>query len=304
MADLSDVTAYLAQQAGLAVYPNGVGSPSVANMDCIIYEGWPLGRLLDLDVNGFEPDPTDPTGNRTIPRPTGPRANVSIFPMAGTGVQVYQILDATYLITPPAINLSFTISGPPVTVSGGGTTINVTGQPAPGEYLTIVADNQHIFSATGTTTASLLAALATQAQAIYPTASSTAATLTIPVNAYMDVRQGGAAVMGKVTHRQRHAVMVTVWAPNRVVRNQLASAIDNVIKQNIRVSMPDTSQAIVCYSRTNTSDDQQAESIYRRDLIYDVEYATVFQFPGYVITSVTTSIINPNGQTATANAIS
>ena len=39
MADLSDVTAYLAQRAASAVYPNGTTSPSVASMDCLIYEG-------------------------------------------------------------------------------------------------------------------------------------------------------------------------------------------------------------------------------------------------------------------------
>jgi hypothetical protein len=58
--------------------------------------------------------------------------------------------------------------------------------------------------------------------------------------------------------------------------------------------MPDTSQAVVIYSRTNTIDEQQSQTIYRRDLIYDVEYATVQQFPGYVITSVQVSIANPD----------
>ena len=66
--------------------------------------------------------------------------------------------------------------------------------------------------------------------------------------------------------------------------------------------MPDTSQALVIYSRTNVSDDRQSTAIYRRDLIYDVEYATVFQFPGYVITSVNVSITNPSN-TAIATAL-
>jgi putative ABC transport system substrate-binding protein len=42
VADLSDLTAYLATTAYNAVYPNGTGSASVASMDCRIYEGWPI----------------------------------------------------------------------------------------------------------------------------------------------------------------------------------------------------------------------------------------------------------------------
>jgi hypothetical protein len=299
LADLSDVTAYLAQQAYAAVYPNGSSQPSVAGMDCLVFEGWPVADQLDLDVNGKMKD----ASGLVIPRPGGPRANVSIFPMMGTGVQVYQILDETYTIAPPAITLTVSISGPPVTVSGGGTIITLGGQPAVGEYLTLVCDDQHIFSSGGATTAALISALAAQASAIYPGTSSTATTLTVPVNAYLTVRQGGTAVMGKVTHRQRHCIMVTVWAPNRVARNQFAAAIDGLIKQNNRVSLPDTSQALVIYSRTNTIDDQQAETIYRRDLIYDVDYATVEQFPGYVITSTTTSIVNAYSTSTIATAI-
>ena len=54
--------------------------------------------------------------------------------------------------------------------------------------------------------------------------------------------------------------------------------------------MPDTSQAKIVYSHTNVSDQLEATTVYRRDLIYDVEYATVFEFPGYVITTIDMTI--------------
>ena len=176
-----------------------------------------------------------------------------------------------------------------------GDTVTVSGTSKPGEYITIIADDAYIYSETGANAAAILAALATAAQANYPGASSTATTLTIPVGHSIVMRQGGVGTVGRVTHRQKHAVMITVWAPNRLVRNELADAIDGLIKQTNRVSFPDTSQAVVVYNRTIVNDEQQAESIYRRDLIYDVEYATVFQFPATVVTSTQVSLVNAHG---------
>jgi hypothetical protein len=277
VADLSDVTAYLATQVASAVYPNGDSQPSVAAMDCLIYEGWPIPDALDLDMAGN----TKNADRVVVPRTGGPRANVSIFPMQGTGVNVYQIQDETYTIVPVSYGMS---------VTQNGNTITVSGQPNAGEYLTLVCDDRFVYSLSGANTAALLAALATAAQANYPSASSTSTTLTVPTSRSLIVRQGGIGTLGKVTHRQRHSVMVTVWAPTRVARSALASAIDVALKENIRVAMPDTSQALVIYSRTNVSDEQQSTTIYRRDLVYEVEYATLQTFPGNVITTVNTTV--------------
>jgi hypothetical protein len=292
VADLSDVTAYLATAASNAVYPNGTSQPSVAAMDCRIFEGWPIPDQLDRDMLGQMLSGSPPM---PIPRPSGTVANVSVFAMPGTGIAVFQQEDNTYVITPPAITSTFTLVGGLITVSG---------QIAVGEYLTLVIDDAAVCSQTGASTAAMLAALAAEAQGKgYPGASATATTLTIPFGHSLVVRQGGVAVLGKVTHRQRQSVMVTVWSPTQAVRTTLASAIDNVIKQKIKVAMPDTSQALVIYSRTNVLDDRQSTAIYRRDLIYDVEYATVFQFPGYVVTSVNTTINTVGAGSANATAL-
>lgn len=292
MADISDVTAYLATAASTAAYPNGTSQPSVAAMDCRVYEGWPIPDQLDRDMLGQMLSGTPPV---PVTRPGGTVANVSVFPMPGTGITVYQQQDETYVITPPAITSTFTLVGNLITVSG---------QIATGEYLTLVIDDAVVCSQTGGSIAAMLAALAAEAIAKgYQGASATTTTLTIPFGHSLVVRQGGTALLGKVTHRQRQPIMVTVWAPTHAARSALASAIDNVIKQNIKVAMPDTSQALVIYSRTNVLDDRQATAIYRRDLIYEVEYATVFEFPGYVVTSVNTTIhkVTPDpGADATA----
>lgn len=291
MADISDVTAYLAQAAAAAVYPNGTSQPSVAAMDVRIFEGWPIPDQLDLDLGGHVLSGTPPTMS---PRPNGPLANVSIYPMMGTGVNVYQVLDDTYTVTPVSYGMAVSINGNVITVSG---------QPNAGEYLTLICDGSIVYSLSGATTPALLAALAAAAQANYPSASSTATTLTVPVGHSLVVRQGGKALLGKVTHRQRHAVMVTVWAPTRLTRSALASAIDVALKKTVKVTMPDTSQALLIYNRTNVSDENQSATIYRRDLIYDVEYATLETFPGYVVTSVNDTITAVGNGSASVTAL-
>ena len=284
MADLSDVTAYLAQRAAAAVYPNGTSYPSVANMDCRIFEGWPIPDQLDLDLAGNRID-TSKNPPAVVKRACGPCANVSIYPMLGQGAQVTQILDETYTISPAAIQMTMSLAG---------RTVTLTGTPADGEFLTIVVDDQHVYSRGGASVAAILAALLADIVAQYPASSISGNSLTVSGSFAMVVRQGGKAVLGKVTHRQRNSVMITVWAPNKTVRASLAGAIDNLIKQTNKVTMPDTSQALVIYNRTNTSDEEQSKGIYRRDLVFDVEYATVETFPGYTITSTQVSIAKPD----------
>lgn len=282
MADLSDITAYLSTLATTAVYPNGTSQPSVAAMDVRIFEGWPNPDQLDRDMSGNTLTGTPPV---VTPRANGPLSNVSIYPMQGLNTTPYQILDNTYVISQPVYGLGITVVG---------TVITLTGAPSVGEYVSIIADKSFVFSASGPSTAGLLAALLTQVQVNYPTASATGTTLTIPYSFALVVRHGGVGVLGKTTHRQRQSIMITVWAPNHRARTALASAIDNIFKQNVKITLSDTSQALICYNRTNVSDDKQLSTIYRRDLIYDAEYATVQQFPGYVVTSVNTSIANYN----------
>jgi hypothetical protein len=287
MADLSDVTAYLANAVATAVYPNSTSSPSIAPVppgfsapaDVRIYEGWPLPDQLDLDLGGKVLAGTPPT---PAPRANGPLANVSIYPLPGaSGSAPYQILDKTYVVTAPTFGLTVSLSGDTITLSG---------TPNAGEFLTVVADRENVFSSGGSTAAAILAALATAAEADYTGVVVTETTLTIPADFSFEARQGGTGLLGKVVHRERQAVMVTVWAPDHATRSTLAKSIDVILKQSIVVTMPDGTDAKIVYSRTNQTDEGQNVTAYRRDLIYDVEYATLETFAGVTITSVQNTI--------------
>jgi hypothetical protein len=276
VADLADVTALLANLAEQAIYPKGNSQPSVANMDVRVYEGWPISTQLDLDMAGQILTGTPPTPH---PRPGGKVANVSVYPMPGAAADVFQILDDTYTIVDP----NYGLTAP--TVSGN--EITVTGAPVAGEYLTVILDNLNVASSSQQTLVAILNDLVAQINAfgIYTAITDGVDSITVTGWAYMTVRQGSVGTLAKVTHRQRQAVMVTVWAPDHVTRTTLAAAIDVLVKATLISSLPDTSQVKLTYSRTNVSDEMQAQIIYRRDLVYEAEYATLQQFPGYVITS-------------------
>jgi hypothetical protein len=295
MADISDVTGYLAQAAVNAVYPNGTGQASVAGMDVRVFEGWPIPDQLDLDIGGHMLSLGNPPVQ--VSRPGGPAANVSVYPMLGATIEPPQILNNTYTIVPPVFGMGLTVTGTP-----GGTpiTVTVSGQPTAGEYLTLIADRQFMYSASATTTASILTQLATQFAVNYSGVTSSATQITIPALFDFAARQGAPGTLARVTHRQHQQIMITTWAPNHTARSVIAAAIDVAIKNQILVVMPDTSTAKVCYSRTNMIDEQTIRTIYRRDLIYEVEYATLFQFPGYVITGPTINFQGGNWAATTA----
>jgi hypothetical protein len=295
VADISDITAYLKGQALAAIYPNGAAQPvagSILGLPCRLYEGWPIPDQLDHDMAGTMLDQSvDPPV--TKPNSFGlPVVNVSIFPMQGTGASVPNILDETYTITPAAVDITLQVNGQVITCAN---------QPAAGEYITVVLDDAVVSSQTGASTAAILAALASDLQSKGYAAVASATTLTVPFIFSMVVRQGGVGLQGKVTWRQCHDVAVTVWAPTQALRTQAAKAIDNVIKQNIKITLPDTSQAKITYSRTQVLDEQQIQTIYRRDLIYRSEYGTVMTFPAHLITTTNVSIA-PAG-TSPVNAI-
>jgi hypothetical protein len=261
-------------------------------MDVLIYEGWPIPEVLDLDLTARELGP----GGVPVPRARGPRANVSVFPMEGTNVVPPQIQNDDYIIRPAVFGLTIGLAQNP---TGGAFTIQLTGTPGPTEFLTVEIDQYYIASAGGASIAAILNAVAAQING-FPSladpnvqgymASVVGNALIVQRAAYCVPRLGSQGTLGRVIHKQRQSVMISVWAPDHVTRTKLAIAIDGLIKQDISVKMPDTSMALICYNRTNVRDEHEPLALYRRDLIYQVEYATVMEFPGTVITSVTIQI--------------
>jgi len=271
MADIDDVSNAIASLVSTAVYPNGISQPSISGAQVRIFPGWPIPAQLDADMAAGV-------------------SNVSIFPMAGATATPFQILDEFYTIVPPVHGMVVSVVGNAVTLTGtSGST----------EFCALVLDKKYAFSETGSTSAVILSALLSDISAIYPSSSISGNTLTISGAAFVVARVGSQGTLGRVVHRQRQGIMVTVWAPLPATRTVLASAVSVSLSANVRVSLPDTSQMILVYNRTSVIDTWEAMTIYRRDMIIDAEYATIEQFPGVEVTAVENTLSTKDTVTGT-----
>ena len=256
MADLSDASALLVNMVATTLYPFGASQPAIG-APCKIYPGWPNSTALDADLRSGI-------------------VHVSVFPAQGSTAKAPLTLDNPWMVSPPVHGM---------TASVVNQTITLTGAPRGGEVVTIVADYRHVYSATGPTAAAILSTLLGSLQLSYPAATLSGSTLTIPA-AYLVVRIGAQAMMANVVHRQKQAFWITVWAPSEDLRSACASAIDVALKRVNVVTFPDTSTGLLTFDRTMVSDLMERAICYRRDLVFNLEYATLDTYPAVEVTTV------------------
>jgi hypothetical protein len=277
MADISDVTSLLATMATAAVYPNGMSAPSVTGNTITVFEGWPLQQSLDAAISAGQ-------------------SQVSIFPKLGGAPAVFQILNEDYLIVPPVHGMTI------ASISNDGV-VTVVGSPSPGEYLSIIGDRRNVFSQTGPDLPTILNLIAAQAEPIYGNLSvfqiggqgpgvlmqATGAGIQFPTT-NIKARIGSPATKGRVTHRQRPTIMISVWSPNNADRNTIAEAVDVALKQVNRLTFPDTSEGQLFASGFAQIDELEPASVFRRDLFFTCEYGTLATFQAFEITSFNLTI--------------
>jgi hypothetical protein len=116
-----------------------------------------------------------------------------------------------------------------------------------------------------------LAALA-RANAIVQLSVST---LTIPGSGSLIVRVVADASAQQEIRRQEQIFRVTCWCPTPTSRDTAAIAVDLALAQSRFVSLADGSMGRLVYAGTTVFDQSQDALLYRRDLLYLVEYPTI-----------------------------
>lgn len=252
MADVIDVQNALVALAAAALYPNGTGQPSAASgVPCKVYAGWPTESQLDSDLAGG-------TAHVTVfPRPE--ERNTTRFP------QDWQPQ------TMNAATLTLTINGQQMTVGG---VVPPANNP---HNLSVLANGKpYVYAVqTSDTLNSIAAALAALIAADIPGTGAAGAVVTLPGTGRIGAARVGitGTAVREVRRQERH-FQITVWADTPAHRDAVAQPVDLVLATTKFLTMPDGFAARLIYKNSPISDSLQKTRLFRRDLIYLVEYAT------------------------------
>ncbi len=267
MADVQDVLDTLVTQIAGYVYPNGTGDAPVAGAGIRVYSDWPMPEQLDSD----------------LPQNI---INVSVFVPPGMDRNTTRYRPAQKVMSIAAPTLTLTASRNVVTVGGA-----MPSPFTPHNLAVLVGGAPFIYSVQSTDSlTSIATGLATLLAVTYPGTTSSGPVITLPSGTVPIVaRVGTTGVVTTEWERQQEMFQVTVWAPDFATRKTVGAAIRSGFAQIHDLTMIDGYGANIRYQSNRLSDEAEKTRIYRRDLNYQVEYATTTtqQLATVVATKVT-----------------
>ncbi len=242
----SDVETALAQLAAAALYPNGETAAPAVPAVVRIYRGWPNTAALNADL-------------------AAGRVNVTIFPVPEATTVTTRYL-ADWLPNPIV---------PTLTVTVAGATATFAGSAAPGQLAGVLVEGvSYVHRTVAGDTPDLVAAIL--AAAIAPTRPATAAgaAITLPGAPGLVARTAADASAALELRRQRQRFRITAWCPTPDLRDAAAAALDAAFAATPFLTLADGTPARLTYASTTTFDQRQDAALYRRDLLYAVEFPT------------------------------
>jgi len=246
MAELADVEQALVDAVISAAYPNGAGASSTLGVPLRIYRGRPTNGALIADRSSGAVD-------------------VSIFPLA----------DTTRNTTRWGVQITELPTFPTLTVGTSGNSATFVGTTSAGDLAGVLVDEQaYVYQAQAGDSAALVAAALADTLRTTMICWLTQATITVPGAYYFIARTASLVSSLEEWSRQEQGFQVSVWAPTPNLRDLVAQMIGCTLTQISFLTLADGTGGRLRYRSTANYDTDQASSIYRRDLNYEVEYAT------------------------------
>lgn len=247
MADIADVELTLVTAVSAALYPNGTSARSIPGPDCRVYRGWPNSAALDGDLS-----------SGTI--------NVTVF---GSG-------DPGRTLTRYANRWGTTTMRSTLTATVERNSVTFRGVAAAGQTAGVAVGNQtFVYRIRAGDSCELVAAnLASSIRGDFIVTLS-GATLTIPGAAQIIARVVADGSAQQEVRRQEQDFRISCWCPTPASRDATASAIDQAFSNIFFLPLSDSTCGRLTYVSTGEFDQSQNARLFRRDLIYRVEYATV-----------------------------
>ncbi len=246
MADLPDVESALLSELIAITYPNGTAAASILGPEIRLYRGWPVAMSLASDI-------------------AAGISNVNVFPVPGS----------THNSTRWGIETYIEPSPPALTVSVSGHSATFGGACAVGQLAGILADNvPFVYVVQLGDSPALVASELYDAISVIRPCQISGATVTVPGAVQFVARTTAQASGIQEWARQEQGFRVSVWAPSPALRDTLCGAIGSGLAPIVFLPLADGTAGRVRYRSTASLDDGRDASTYRRDLVYDVEYAT------------------------------
>ncbi len=247
MADQSDVETALTSAIAGVLYPNGTTADSVLGAVCRIYRGWPNPAGLDADL-------------------TAGRVNVTVYPDARHQRNTTRYPDDFTQTATLAPTLAITVNGASATIAGDAATGQIAGLMVDG--MAAVHRTQ-----AGDTPELVAAALAAHISTVRMALAS-GATVTIPGARLVIGRVVADQPMIRETRRQEQNFRLTFWCPDPAMRDAAAGAVDAALSAIRFLDLADGTQGRLIFRASLVFDQSQNARLYRRDLLYGVDYAT------------------------------
>lgn len=247
MADISEVEQAVANTVTSILYPAGSAQSSIVGALCRVYRGWPNSATLNTDLS------------------------------AGViNVTIVADNDSGRITTRYLPEWSTTTSQPGVTASATAATITVSGSPVVGDVVGALIDGlAYAYRVEYGDTPGLIASNLNLSIQAYRVATVHGTVITVPGAASIKVRVVCDSPTLFESRRQEKDLRIICWCPTPPVRDAVAAAIDSAIVRTNFLTLPDNSPARVIYRNTASYDQSQNALLYRRDLVYTIEYPTV-----------------------------
>ena len=266
MADQADVETALAAIVANALYPAGTAATSVVGAGVKIYRGWPTAPVLDADLAAGMAHVSVSTTDAAV-------KNVTRYP------RVWQNL------TPATGTLAASVNG---------VEANFFGTCSAGLLAGVLVDGQTYAYAvqandSAATVTSNLAALLREGGWIVEYAGTT---LAVPQAAQFTARVVAGAGALQEIRRQEQEFRIAMWCPCPALRDAIVPVADAALMANDFIALADGSCGRIRFANGITTDGSANAALYRRDLIYTVEYPTTLaqQTPAMLFGTMTATV--------------
>lgn len=247
MADISDVEQAVADTVTSILYPAGSAQSSIVGVFCRVYRGWPNSATLNSDLSAGSVNVTVVSDNESARTTT------------------------RYL---PEWQTRPSPSG--ATASVNRQTIAISGNPSVGDVVGVMVDGAaYAYRVLAGDTPSLIAANLNQLIQANRPAMLQGAIISVPGAGSIVVRSVRDNSTSFESRRQEKDVRIICWCPAPPIRDLVAAALDAALSGMSFLVLPDDTSARIVYRNTASYDQSQNALLYRRDLLYTVEYSTV-----------------------------